>query len=274
MSTPVPDDPDRPEHAGDGVVDAPASEVALPAPARSGPPPLSRLRAIAEVVLCSSYPTQVVAATALALAGVSAQDPGGGLDATFVIAMAALDALLVVALIVWLLRRRGESLAALVLGRAPVWREVSVGVGLVVPVTLGVALVVTLVRVAWPSLHNVPTNPMTALMTNPRAALLFAVTVVVAGGVREEIQRAFQLHRLTPGVLGRWPALLVTSLAFGLGHTVQGYDVAVATAGLGFLWGALWLVRGSAVAPVVCHALFNLGQVAAAWWVARGGLAA
>lgn len=273
MSTPVPGDPDLPELTGDDVVEPRPAGAAPPVPVAAGPPPLSRLRAIAEVVLCSSYPTQILAATALTFAGVSAQDPDGGLDATFVIAMAALDAVLVVALIVWLLRRRGESLAALTLGRAPVWREVAFGVGLVVPVTLSVALVVTLVRFAWPSLHNVPTNPMTALMANPRAALLFALTVVLAGGVREEIQRAFQLHRLTPTVLGRWTALLLTSLAFGLGHTVQGYDVAIATGGLGFLWGALWLVRGSAVAPAVCHALFNLGQVAAAWWVARAGLA-
>lgn len=274
MSTPEPGDPDLPANAALDIIAIAAPEAAPPGQASPGPPPLSRWRAVAEVVLCSSYPTQIVAATALALAGVSAQAPGGGLDATFVIAIAALDAVLVIALITWLLHRRGESLAALVLGRAPLWREVALGVGLVVPITVSVALVVTVVRLVWPSLHNVPTNPMTALMGNPRAALLFAVTVVLAGGVREEIQRAFQLHRLAPDVMGRWPALLVTSLAFGLGHTVQGDDVAIATGGLGFLWGALWLVRGSAVAPAVCHALFNLGQVAAAWWIARAGLAA
>jgi membrane protease YdiL (CAAX protease family) len=273
MSTPLPGDPDLPDHAAEDVDDAALPGEAAAAAPTAGPRPLARWRAIGEVVLCSSYPTQIVAATALALAGVRAQDPAGGLDATFVIAMAALDAVLVVALIVWLLRRRGETLAALVIGRASPWREIVLGVALVVPVTLSVALVVTLVRLAWPALHNVPTNPMTALMANPRAALLFAITVVIAGGVREEVQRAFQLHRLTPGVMSRWPALVLTSLAFGLGHTVQGYDVAIATGGLGFLWGALWLLRGSAVAPAVCHALFNLGQVAAAWWVARAGLA-
>jgi membrane protease YdiL (CAAX protease family) len=273
MSSPVPNDPDLPAIAAPADVDPQPPQADGP-PVAAGPPPLSRRRAIAEALLCSSYPTQILAATALALAGVRAQSAAGGLDATFIIAMAALDAVLVVTLIVWLLRRRGESLSALAFGRAPVWREAAVGVALVIPVTLSVALAIVLVRAVWPSLHNVPTNPMTALMADPRAALLFALTVVVAGGVREEIQRAFQLHRLTPGVMGRWTALVATSLVFGLGHTVQGYDVALATGGLGFLWGAMWLHRGSVVAPAVCHALFNLGQVAAAWWVARAGLAA
>ncbi len=125
-----------------------------------------------------------------------------------------------------------------------------------------------------PSLHNLPENPMTALMSDPARVVVFALVVMLAGGVREEIQRAFQLHRLSPGVMGRWPALVVTSVAFGFGHTVQGYDVAVATGLLGALWGALWLVRGSIVAPAVCHAVFNLGQVMAAWWVVRAGVSA
>ena len=38
---------------------------------------------------------------------------------------------------------------------------------------------------------------------------------------------------------------------------------------LGALWGAMWLRRRSIVAAAVCHALFNLGQVLAAWAVGR-----
>lgn len=262
MSTPDPPAPPAPLDV----------DPALPPPPLP-PPPLSPLRAVGEVVLCSSYPTQILAATGLALAGVRAE-VSGGFNPTFVVAMALIDAVLVLGLIVWLLRRRGESVSALLLGAAPIAREAAVGLGLVLPVTFGVALVVTLVRVLAPSLHNLPENPLTALMTDPARVVVFALVVVLAGGVREEVQRAFQLHRLAPGVLPRWPALVVTSVAFGFGHTVQGYDVAVATGLLGALWGALFLVRGSIVAPAVCHALFNLGQVAAAWWVARAGVSA
>jgi membrane protease YdiL (CAAX protease family) len=245
-------------------------ETPADAAAAAAPHAMTRGRALLEVVLCSSYPTQIAAAAALAAAGLRGVGPGGGLDATFVIAMSIIDAVLVIALILYFLHRRGESFAAVMFGGVPPGREATLGVGLVVPVTLGVALAITGVRAIWPSLQNVPVNPMTALMGDPRLVAVFAGIVVFAGGVREEMQRAFQLHRLAPGVMDRLPALALTSVAFGLGHTVQGRDVAVATFLLGALWGALWLRRRSIVAPAVCHALFNLGQVAAAWAVARG----
>lgn len=251
------------------VDDLPLGPAALPPAA---PPPLSRTRAVAEVVLCSSYPTQIAAAALLTGLGIRAQAPGGGLAPTFVIALSMLDAALVIALVVWCLRRRGESVGAVMLGARSIVREATIGAALVVPVTIGVALAVVGVRALWPGLHDVAVNPMTALMGDPRLVAVFAVVVVLAGGVREEMQRAFQLHRLAPEVLGPTPALLLTSIAFGLGHTVQGRDVAIATFLLGALWGLLWLKRRSIVAPAVCHALFNLGQVAAAWQVTRLGL--
>ncbi len=256
-------DPHEPPAHGDAPGEWPAG------PPETGPPPLSRARALGEVVLCSSYPTQILSALLLAAAGLRGLTPDGGLNAPFIIAVSLLDASLVVALVVYFLRRRSESVRDVMLGSAPRWREALVGVWLVVPVTLGVAALVATVRAVWPSLQNVPENPMTALMADPQLVVAFAVVVVVAGGVREELQRAFQLHRLTPGVMPPVAALVVTSIAFGLGHTVQGHDVAIATSALGALWGAMWLRRRSIVAATVCHALFNLGQVLAAWSIGR-----
>lgn len=247
---------------------APASPEGPALAGPPGPPPLSRARAVGEAVLCSSYPTQIVAAALLWAVGIGAS-ADGGLNATFIIAVSLLDAAFVVALIVYFLRRSGESIGAVMLGTAPRWREAALGVGLVLPVTIGVALLVAAVRAVWPSLQNVPVNPLTALMADPRLVVAFALVVVLAGGVREEMQRAFQLHRLTPRVLPPGVALLVASIAFGLGHTVQGRDVAIATFALGALWGAMWLRRRSMLAAAVCHALFNLGQVLAAWVLGR-----
>lgn len=256
-----------------GIDDAPLghhSPSALPGPvAEAGPPPLSRARAVVEALLCTSYPTQVVAAALLAMAGRGPQTADGLLDPHFVIAVSVLDALLVLGLVVAFLWRRGESFHQLCLGSVPVWREAALGVSLVVPITLGVAAIVLGARALWPSLHNVPVNPLAAIMADPQLVVLFAVVVVLAGGVREEIQRAFQLHRLTPAVMQPGLAVLVTSVAFGLGHLIQGRDVALATATLGAVWGTLWLRRQSLVAAAMCHALFNLGQVAAGWAAGR-----
>ncbi len=242
------------------------------APAASSLPPpelavprLTRGRAFLEVVLCSSYPTQLVVAGALAAAGIQGLAPDGALNARFVIAVALGDALLVAALVVWFIRRSGESMSEVFVTRQPVWREVWFGVALAPAVLLGISLVVAGLRVLMPSLHNVPTNPMAALMRDPVLAGVFAVVVVLAGGVREELQRGFQLHRLTGYVCGRGPALLLTSVAFGAGHTLQGLDIAVATGVLGGFWGVLYLTRGSVVAAAVSHGLFNLGQVVIAY---------
>lgn len=279
MSPPLPPDADpQPPTARPGVASEAAEPGEGPPVAHAGAPPrlppLPRWRAVAEAVLCSSYPTQILTALVLSRAGVAALRRDGGLDPVFVIGMAVGDAVLVVALVVYLLRRRGESVRAVMLGRASRWREASLGASLVLPVTMGVALVIAGLRVVWPGLHNVETNPMTSAMADPGLVVAFALVVMLAGGLREEMQRAFQLHRLAPGVMPPWPALLLTSVSFGAGHLVQGRDVAIATGLLGALWGALWIRRGSIVAPAVCHALFNLGQLAAAWWVARHGLPA
>ena len=241
---------------------APASPLPFPAAPR-----MTRGRAILEVVLCSSYPTQLLVAGSLAAAGVQGLTADGTLNAPFVIGVAMGDATLVLALIVWFLRRNGESLPAVFVAGRPLWREVAFGVVLAPIVLLGISLVVAALRLLVPSLHNLPTNPMGALMRDPALAAAFAVVVVLAGGVREEVQRGFQLHRLTGHVCGPGPALLLTSLAFGAGHTLQGYDVAVATGVLGAFWGLLYLTRGSVVAAAVSHGLFNLGQVVIAFTI-------
>jgi len=252
---------------------APDAHEAPPAPATplpeplAPPPRMTRGRAIVEVLLCSSYPTQILAAATLAAAGIHGLTPDGGLDARFVIGVALLDAVLVTGLIVLFMWQNGESLAATFLARRPTWREVVLGVALAPLVLLGVALVVVTIRAVAPSLHNVPANPMGALMRDPMVVATFAVVVVVAGGLREELQRGFQLHRLTGHVCGPLPALLLASVAFGAGHTVQGYDVAVATGVLGAAWGALFLFRHSIAAGATSHALFNFSQVLAAWTI-------
>ena len=88
-------------------------------------------------------------------------------------------------------------------------------------------------------------------------AAMFLVVVIVGGGIREELQRAFLLHRFRGDLASPWIGVLITSLAFGLGHTLQGRDAAIITGSLGALWGVIYIMRRSAVAPIVSHSLFN-----------------
>ena len=111
-----------------------------------------------------------------------------------------------------------------------------------------------------PSLH-LPHNPLEDLMTNRRDAILFGIVAMVAGGVREETQRGFIVHRFDQYLGGGAIGVIVYSVFFGLGHVEQGIDAVMATGVLGAVWGALYLARRSIVAPMTSHAVFNLAQL-------------
>ena len=139
------------------------------------------------------------------------------------------------------------------------------GIGvLAMPAIFALVIAVQLsIRVFAPHLHNVPVNPFESLLGSPLQMAAFLALVVVAGGVREEIQRAFLLHRFEQRLGGGGVGLAVTSLAFGLGHTLQGWDAAIVTGLLGAFWASTYLARRSAVSNITSHALFNIVQVAA-----------
>jgi membrane protease YdiL (CAAX protease family) len=218
-----------------------------------------------EIVLCSGYPTQIAIGYALQGFGLQPLAGDGSLSAPFIFALSLADTVLLVSLIVWLLARRGERPADVFIGaRPPVGEAVAGALSLPLVVALVLALTLIIRRFA-PALHNVPENPLEGLLGTPAGAGTFLLVVIVAGGVREELQRAFLLHRFR-GDLGQpWTGLFITSAAFGLGHTLQGLDAAILTGTLGAVWGAMYLTRGSAVAPMVSHSLFNSSELVRAF---------
>jgi membrane protease YdiL (CAAX protease family) len=121
-------------------------------------------------------------------------------------------------------------------------------------------VLVVILRFA-PQLHNVTDNPLEDMLRNRQDALIFAAVVMIAGGVREEIQRGFIVHRFGQYLGGAWWGIGIYSVIFGLGHVEQGIDAAIVTALLGVVWGLLYLVRRSIIAPMVSHAGFNLAQL-------------
>jgi len=219
-----------------------------------------------EIILCSGYPTQIWIGFMLQALGVRPLRPDGALSSTFVFTLSLLDTVALLTLIVSLLVRRGESPARVFFGERPLGRELGVGL-LSVPVVFAlVAAVTILIRVYAPSLHNVPDNPLEALLGTQVGLLMFLFVVIVAGGVREELQRAFLLHRFRDDLGQPWMGVLITSLAFGMGHTLQGLDAAIITGSLGALWGVIYVLRRSAVAPMVSHSLFNSTELIRAFF--------
>lgn len=214
-----------------------------------------------EIILCSGYPTQLTIIYALQATGVNAMREDGALSSTFVFALSLIDTVVLLTLIVALLVRRGESPAAVFFGAREIGREVVLGIFSAPVVMMFVVMLTIVIRFYAPWLHNVPQNPLEAMLGTQAGLVMFLFVVIVAGGVREELQRAFLLHRFR-GDLGQpWLGVVMTSMAFGLGHTLQGLDAAIITGSLGAIWGVLYIRRRSAVAPIVSHSLFNSAEL-------------
>ena len=228
---------------------------------RRTPLPIERLGALIEVFLCSGFPTQLLVFAALTHLGLDARSADGGLSPPFVVAWALLDMVIVVGLAWIFLRAHHEPVRTFVLGPRRPLGEILFGIALIPAAFAIVILVLAVILTVKPSLHNVPVNPFERMLQTPRDAAIFAVVVMLAGGVREEVQRGFIIRRFDQ-YLGGWLfGIVVYSIVFGLCHIEQGYAAAIATGVLGATWGLIYYARGSIVAPMISHAGFNLGQL-------------
>lgn len=241
-----------PPLAGPGEADAGQRTVPL----------AERFAAAAEVLLCSGLPTQLLLIALLTGAGMPNRGADGSLSPPFIFLLSLLDTLLVVGLVVLFLRSRGESPRQVLLGTRPVLREALVGIALLPVIFVGVLLLLVSIVSIAPGLHNVPRNPMEDLLRTRTDTVAFGFVVMIAGGVREEVQRGFILHRFEQFLGGAATGVVLFSVFFGLGHVEQGWDAAIATGALGACWGVLYLLRRSIVSPLVSHAGFNVAQLA------------
>ena len=71
--------------------------------------------------------------------------------------------------------------------------------------------------------------------------------------------RGFVLWYLTL-VMPVWGAILVSSIAFGLGHSYQGASGILRTGLAGIAFGVLFVISGSIWLPIVAHALLDWMQ--------------
>ena len=129
---------------------APDSADADPLPSTAAPVPSApeRVTAMLEILMCSGFPTQIAIGQTLA--------PALG---PYVAAVSLMDTVVLIALMLFFVRARGEDPRTLFLGSRPVLQEARVGVPLLfVAFGIAVALMLT-VQASAPWLHNVARNP-------------------------------------------------------------------------------------------------------------------
>jgi len=100
------------------------------------------------------------------------------------------------------------------LGNRPVRREAIIGALLIPVVFFLVVVLLNVLMAVAPWLHNVPTNPLEQMAGTAGGAALLAIVAILAGGVREELQRAFLLRRFEQHLGGAAAGVVVLSVAF------------------------------------------------------------
>ena len=249
-----------------GAPDAPA-----PASVPARTPSLPRWLAVLETIAVSGVPTQLLVVVVLFLTTDlgSAQETGNIIDRVMSLEFTAgymlVDTALIAIMIRVFLEMSGEDSRAVFLGRRPVLREFIIGLLIVPLLYAGVAIIILGVRAVMPELQTVEKNPLEQYMQSPLEATIFAVVVILAGGIKEELQRGFILTRFEQRLGGAKIGLILYSLIFFVLHAYQGWDKAIGIGALGVFWGILYIRRGSAVMSMTSHAGFDaLGVVGGA----------
>ena len=106
----------------------------------------TRIRAFGEVVLCSDFPTQLMLIQLLAWIGLRPLLSNGQLSLLYIATLSLVDTAVLMALILWVLRRHSESARVIFLGHRPIGREALCGALLIPGVILFVLLSLTLIQ--------------------------------------------------------------------------------------------------------------------------------
>jgi len=226
---------------------------------------LDRLQAILEVLLLAGLISSFMAALPFGLLQIDALMLTR--DATAVALFVILEASIVLLLLVLVLRLHSEPLRSLGLRKDRWLSHLAAGAALVPLLFLINMIVATLFRVLLPG-YFLERNPLVDLVKTPRDLVVFLLAALFAGGIKEELQRAFILNRFRDHLGGAWFGLMVWSALFGAGHYLQGLQGVVVATIFGILFGGLYLVRGSLVAPIVAHAIYDTAALLGYWFLA------
>ena len=230
-------------------------------------PPAQRLQALIEVLLLSGLISSYIAALIFYVIYGKITDLLA-MDATAVSLFILLEAAFTLLLLIVILRSRRETIRSLGLLWERWKSHLLLGLGLVPVFFLINALVAFAFRVYLPK-YYIEENPLTEIIQTPQQLALFIISALVAGGIKEELQRAFIISRFRSYLGGAWLGLVLWSLAFGAAHYVQGVQgIAIATL-YGFIFGIVYLLSGSVIAPIVAHGAYDTLALLAYWFASH-----
>jgi uncharacterized protein len=191
-------------------------------------------------------------------------------DVKILSAFLLLESTLTFLLLAAILGLRGERIRNLGLSWDHWKSHLSLGLALVPFLFLFNLIVAAIFRVYLPK-YYMEQNPLTNIIHSPQQLALFIFSALIAGAIKEELQRAFILKRFRQCLGGAGLGLVLWSLAFGAGHYEQGWQGVTVAVIYGFAFGLVYLIRGSLIAPIVAHGTYN-SLVLLIYWCASGRL--
>ncbi len=225
---------------------------------------LNRLQAIFEILLISGLISSFLAM--LPLSAVLGRSFASVLDdVRYISLFLLLESVISFLILAALLKVHRENLRSLGLHWER-WKDNSaLGLALIPLLFLINALVSFVFRNYLPK-YYIDQNPLVQNIRSLEQLVLFITAALIAGGFKEELQRAFILNKFRRHLGGATVGLVLWSLAFGAGHYVQGMQGVFVATIYGFLFGLVYLVRGSLIAPIVAHAVYDMLALLGYWW--------
>ena len=224
-----------------------------------------RFRAVFEIIMVSgvvsSFLVSLVFAAIFGRDRMKLMEMDIGLLAAYLLSESAAAFLILFIL----MKTRGETLSALGLNLRNWKKHVLLGV-LAAPFLIIVSVVTGLAFKLFLPEYALEKNPLLEMIRSPRHLALFITAGIVAGGIKEELQRAFILCRFKYHLGGSIAGLVIWSLVFGAGHYAQGLQGVCAAAILGFIFGVLYLAHGNLILPITAHAVYNTLALTIYWF--------
>jgi membrane protease YdiL (CAAX protease family) len=167
-------------------------------------------------------------------------------------------------LILFFLWTAGERFSAIGWTTRRLGREIALGAVLYPVVLASITVIGWLAQAAG---LGAPHPPPAALVPRSAAETVLAALLVIVVAIAEEtIYRGYLLHRLRAVTGSTVAAVALSTLLFAAGHTYSGATGVAAVAALAIAFAAIYLWRGSLVAPIVLHLLQDLlGLIVAPW---------
>jgi membrane protease YdiL (CAAX protease family) len=136
---------------------------------------------------------------------------------------------------------------------------------MLVPCLFFINALVSIVFKLYLPQYYIEKNPLTDLIRTPQQLILIIFSALIAGGIKEELQRAFIITRFRLHLGSAGLGLVLWSVAFGLGHYIQGVQGVFVATIYGFVFGLIYILSGSLIAPIVAHSAYDTVALLAYW---------